>query len=355
MPNLSRSYFKPLLVSVLIHLLIFLLTTIVYKPKKFPIIVDGILADIVVQSNKNKRPSLVHRSILLPVELPNASYMNNPTRKQLGLHPAKSVNEISSVLPKHIVSDSISWSTVSDIPLGTNQTDTNTKISGQSPKLVEPVFETSKIQPSVPAFRRSQPYLSLETPSNDLSLMTPADLALIKIAYHITRIETQKLDLVFVIDASQSMKNDIESVRLHLSRMTDYFEQKGLDFTVGVVAFRNNRGFSIIGWDFEITAQTRSVRKIEKVLGRIKCKGSEKAKDALIKAAKQVKFRAGASRRFILLTDEYASGQSSTREVIEFLKENQISIDVLGRDDHFQRTVSQQLNGIWLPISSLRY
>ena len=63
-------------------------------------------------------------------------------------------------------------------------------------------------------------------------------------------------------------KNDIESVRLHLSRMTDYFEQKGLDFIVGVVAFRNNRGFSIIGWDLEITAQTRSVRKIEKVLGR---------------------------------------------------------------------------------------
>jgi len=281
--------------------------------------------------------------------------MDSRTQKKSGLQPTKSVNEISSVLPKHIVSDNISWSTVSDIPLGTNQANTNIKISEQSSKLPEPVFEIRKIQPSVPVFRRNQPYLSLEKPSSDLSLMTPADLALIKIAYHITRIETQKLDLVFVIDASQSMKNDIESVRLHLGRMTDHFEQKGLDFTVGVVAFRNNRGFSIIGWDFEITAQTRSVRKIEKVLGRIKCKGSEKAKDALIKAAKQVRFRAGASRRFILLTDEYASGQSSTREVVEFLKENQINVDVLGRDDHFQRTVSEQLNGIWLPISSLRY
>ena len=352
---MSRSYFKPLLISVLIHLLIFLLTTIVYKPKKFPTIVDGILADIVVQSNKNKRLSLVRRPILLPVELPNVSYMDNPTRKQLGFQSTESVNEISSVLPRHIVSDNISWSTISDIPLGTNQANTNTKISGQSSKLPEPVSENRKIQPLVPAFRRSQPYLSLGTSSTDLSLMTPADLALIKIAYHITRIETQKLDLVFVIDASQSMKNDIESVRLHLSRMTDYFEQKGLDFTVGVVAFRNNRGFSIIGWDLEITAQTRSVRKIEKVLGRIRCRGSEKAKDALIKAAEQVKFRTDASRRFILVTDEYASGQASAQKVMEILKQKQISVDVLGRDDHFQRTISQKSNGIWLPISSLRY
>lgn len=316
--------------------------------------VDEILAHIIVQKDKNRRPSL-RRSILPSVKTPNFSYMDSPTQKKSGLQPTKSVNEISSVLPKHIVSDNISWSTVSDIPLGTNQANTNIKISGQSSKLPEPVFEIRKIQPSVPVFRRNQPYLSLEKPSSDLSLMTPADLALIKIAYHITRIETQKLDLVFVIDASQSMKNDIESVRLHLGRMTDHFEQKGLDFTVGVVAFRNNRGFSLIGWDFEITAQTRSVRKIEKVLGRIKCKGSEKAKDALIKAAKQVKFRSGASRRFVLVTDEYASGQASTQQVMEILKQKQISVDVLGRDDRFQQIISQQSNGIWLPISSLQY
>ena len=122
-----------------------------------------------------------------------------------------------------------------------------------------------------------------------------------------------------------------------------------------MVAFRNNRGFSIIGWDLEITAQTRSVRKIEKVLGRIRCRGSEKAKDALIKAAEQVKFRVDASRRFILVTDEYASGQASAQKVMEILKQKQISVDVLGRDDHFQRTISQKSNGIWLPISSLRY
>ena len=98
-----------------------------------------------------------------------------------------------------------------------------------------------------------------------------------------------------------------------------------------------------------------TILKIKKALKKIRCRGSEKAKDALVQAANQVKFRAQACRRFILLTDEYASGHASTRQVIEILQQNQISVDILGRDDHFQRAVSQQSNGIWLPISSLRY
>ena len=75
--------------------------------------------------------------------------MDNPTRKQLGFQTTESVNEISSVLPRYIVSDNISWSTISDIPLGTNQTNTNTKISGQSSKLPDPVSENRKIHPLV--------------------------------------------------------------------------------------------------------------------------------------------------------------------------------------------------------------
>ena len=43
------------------------------------------------------------------------------------------------------------------------------------------------------------------------------------------------------------------------------------------------------------------------------------------------------------------------KQAPKILKQKQISVDVLGRDDHFQRTISQKSNGIWLPISSLRY
>ena len=186
--------------------------------------------------------------------------------------------------------------------------------------------------------------------------MTPSDLVLAKIGRHIvTTTPKQELDLVFIIDASQSMKNDIESVRLHLTQMTDLLEENGIDFTVGIVAFRDHQGFSIVGWDFEITAQTRSILKIKKALKKIRCRGSEKAKDALIQAANEVQFRPQAARRFILVTDEYATGEASTQQVLAVLNHKKISVDILGRDERFQRTLSRQCQGIWLPISNLRY
>ncbi len=323
---------------------------VLYRPKKKPFIPDTIVADILVESIKRE---LIPRRIIRPtVQGPVLSNVANSLGTKVFLRPTNLINT-QPISPIPVASKNMSWLTISDIPFNTNKT--KTEISNQSLSLPESVIEVSKIRPVAPTFKRDQFNLSPDISSTDLSMMTPADLALTKIADHIIRTTSQKLDLVFIVDASQSMKNDIESVRLHLTRMTDQFAQKEMDFTIGVIAFRNNRGFSVIGWDFEITAQTKSVKKIEKVLGRIKCRGSEKAKDALVQAANQVKFRAQACRRFILLTDEYASGQASTRKVIEILQQNQISVDILGRDDHFQRAVSQQSNGIWLPISSLRY
>ena len=244
--------------------------------------------------------------------------------------------------------------TVSDIPLGT--ADTTIGPITQAEKQQKAEVEIRRVRPIVRSVKRNPPQLSIRTPAADLLLMTSSDLVLAKIGRHIVATTSkQKLDLVFIIDASQSMKNDIESVRLHLTQMTDLLEENGIDFTVGIVAFRDHQGFSIVGWDFEITAQTKSILKIKKALKKIRCRGSEKAKDALIQAANEVRFRPQAARRFILVTDEYATGEASTQQVLAVLNRKKISVDVLGRDEHFQRTLTRQCQGIWLPISSLRY
>ena len=197
--------------------------------------------------------------------------------------------------------------------------------------------------------------LENQTTLSDVSRLTQPDVALIKIGHHL--LKTRKgdtLDIVFVIDASKSMRNDIDAVRNHLNQMTDLLNSAELDFTVGLVAFRDGTSFSLLGWDFQVTPQTTSIQEIKKKLAAIHCRGGEKALDALVQAAAKVKFRRGAERRFILVTDEYVSGSYSPKRVLRKLKSEKISVNVIGRDEPFQKMLVQGTGGLWIPISSLR-
>ena len=76
-------------------------------------------------------------------------------------------------------------------------------------------------------------------PTSDLGGLTLPDLALNRIAKHIIASRhTNLVDIVFIIDGSGSMKNDVDAVREHLNSMTKQFESAGIDFTIGIVAFR---------------------------------------------------------------------------------------------------------------------
>ena len=197
--------------------------------------------------------------------------------------------------------------------------------------------------------------LENQTMLSDVSHLTQPDVALIKIGHHL--LKTRKgdtLDIVFVVDASKSMRNDIDAVRNHLNQMTDLLKSAELDFTVGLVAFRDGTSFSLLGWDFQVTPQTTSIGEIKKKLAAIHCRGGEKALDALVQAAAKVKFRRGAERRFILVTDEYVSGSYSPKRVLRKLKSEKISVNIIGRDEPFQKMLVQGTGGLWIPISSLR-
>ena len=197
--------------------------------------------------------------------------------------------------------------------------------------------------------------LENETMLSEVSHLTQPDVALVKIGHHLLKTRRgDSIDIVFVIDASKSMRNDIDAVRNHLNQMTDLLESADLDFTVGLVAFRDGTSFSLLGWDFQVTPQTTSIQEIKKKLAAIHCRGGEKALDALVQAAAKVKFRRGAERRFILVTDEYVSGSYSPKKVLRKLKSEKISVNVIGRDEPFQKLLVQGTGGLWIPISSLR-
>ncbi len=189
---------------------------------------------------------------------------------------------------------------------------------------------------------------------SDLEGLTLPDLALTKVGKHIVaNRSTDLVDVVFVVDGSGSMKNDIDAVREHLNNMTDLFDSAGMDFTIGVVAFRAGTGYGLLGLDFEVIPQTRSISQIKKVLSQLKFRGDENGLDALIRAADEITFRRAAEVHFIFVTDEYVSGAYSSMDVVMKMKTSRIKVDVIGRDEPFQKFIAKSTGGLWLPISSL--
>ncbi len=195
--------------------------------------------------------------------------------------------------------------------------------------------------------------------SDKFQVYSEADLPFVKalqeIAQHVVDVKSsRKVDVVFIIDKSGSMENSIDTVRRHLDRMIDRLRAAEMDFTLGVVSFHHSMVYEWLGMDIKISPQTTNAEEIKKLLRSMKVSGGERALDALMKAIEQVKFRPGADRHFILITDEYVSGTYPVDEVLRAAKRAGITIDVLGRDEPFQRTIAEQTGGIWTPIQSIK-
>ena len=193
----------------------------------------------------------------------------------------------------------------------------------------------------------------------DLQIYADADIpfiqALEEIARHVVKVrKSHKVDIVFIIDTSESMANDIDAVRRHLNRMIDRFQLAGVDFTLGVVRFHHSLIYEWLGMDITISPQTSNVDEVRETLRSIKVSGGERALDALMKSISKVEFRPGADRHFLLITDEYVKGTYPVPEVLKAAKRAKITIDVLGRDEVFQRTIAEQTGGIWTPIKKVR-
>ena len=195
--------------------------------------------------------------------------------------------------------------------------------------------------------------------AEDLQVYPEGDLpfiqALEEIAQHVVKVrKSHKVDIVFIIDTSESMQNDIDAVRRHLNRMIDRFEVVGLDFTLGVVRFHHSLVYEWLGMDITISPQTSNVEEVREILRSIDVSGGERALDALMEAIKKVEFRPGADRHFLLVTDEYVQGTYPVPEVLKAAKRAKITIDVLGKNEVFQKTIAEQTGGIWTSITKFR-
>jgi hypothetical protein len=160
-----------------------------------------------------------------------------------------------------------------------------------------------------------------------------------------SRTETA-VDLVFLLDISGSMIDNIRAVGRQLNRMITVFEEKGVDFTLGIVIFRYLEGDTIIH------PQTRDSEKYKRLLTShvVAAAGDERAHNAIVKTIRRVNFREGVNRRFILVTDEPSKGSYTLPEVLAQCFQNNITIDVIGINHTTHRALTSKTGGLWFPI-----
>ena len=154
------------------------------------------------------------------------------------------------------------------------------------------------------------------------------------------------VDIIFLLDISGSMIDNIRAVGRQLTTMVSVFEDKGIDFKLGIVIFRYLEGDTI-------THQpTRDVEKYKHLLTThvVAAAGDERAHNAIIKAIRRVEFRSDAKRRFVLVTDEASKGTYTLNDVLRQCWENKIIMDVIGINHHTHKALTSKTGGLWYPI-----
>jgi len=162
------------------------------------------------------------------------------------------------------------------------------------------------------------------------------------------------IDVVFVIDTSSSMSNDIKAVAYHLSEMIDVYKFSGIDYALGLTKFyepikRYGKRGSII----EVGQLTREFWEYQLDLYSIVPGGNENALDAIKKTVNEMRFRATSKKHLILVTDEpFTSLKGLTVEdSIALCREFGIFVNVIGlSSDKEHQLLASETNGKWHPI-----
>lgn len=175
--------------------------------------------------------------------------------------------------------------------------------------------------------------------------------------------KTGKEDIVFIVDASGTMEDNIAAVARYLNKMIDVFEESDLDYTIGVIQFKRVLKVN----DIRVSEQTKELPQIRKILRSIECEGDERALDAIEIGLTQVDFRNPVDKTFVLVTDEPLVPRTATRrirqgislkemmpgdfqEMVEMCRSSGVKVSVLGIEDKLHKSLAKKTEGLLFQI-----
>ncbi len=168
---------------------------------------------------------------------------------------------------------------------------------------------------------------------------------------------TKKVDVVFVLDETASMTDNIRGIRAYVDFLFEAFDREGHDATFGLVTFTD---------ETRKYGRTDDLGTFKNWLFKIGVDGggdiAEAGLDGLMAAVTETKFRKGAQRFIVLASDgafhdaDY-NGKSdySLDQVIETLQNAQVRVDVIGIDYLPIRQIALATGGTWRAIPGRGY
>ncbi len=179
--------------------------------------------------------------------------------------------------------------------------------------------------------------------------------ALRNIADHVigTR-ELDKVNVVFVLDTSASMRDNIQQVAANLYSMSDAFDYVNLEYHFGMAEFSVRRE----GQQLQIRSLMPDVGMLRRRMQKTTLSGTEHALDALIDTLGYIDFHADADKYLILVTDEPATTRLKKEDaytamrakVLSRYQLEQIHVNVLGHPEPFQQQLAEETGGLWQRI-----
>lgn len=201
----------------------------------------------------------------------------------------------------------------------------------------------------------SEPGMGQGGTSGKIYANNPFAHALKRIADHVisTR-ETDRVNVVFVIDTSASMRDNIQQVANHLNIMTDEFDTIKLEYHLGMSEFSVRRN----GQRIKTNSLRPDVGLIRRNMQRARLSGDEHALDALVDTLNFMEFHPDADKHLVLVTDEPATtimaldnGAAEMRaRIIRDCVSREIHANVLGFIEPFQKQLAEETDGLWQEI-----
>ena len=142
------------------------------------------------------------------------------------------------------------------------------------------------------------------------------------------------IDVVFLVDASGSMGDNIKAVSEHLVNMINVYEASDIDYELGLTEFATRQGRNVI----KVHQLTDSMKDYKLNLLSIIPRGDERALDAIAQTVQELEFRATSKKHFIIVTDEPLESlkNRTIEKAIALCREFGIYVNVLGYTE--QRT-----------------
>ena len=166
--------------------------------------------------------------------------------------------------------------------------------------------------------------------------------------------DSPTVDIVFLLDTSGSMEDNIRAVGRRLIDMVEIFQAEQLDFTMAMVPFK------YLAQHFH--QPTKDYQRYERLLENLECSGAERAYNAIVKSITRINFRPEARRRFILITDAPFTGSYTIQEVLQRCWAAEITLDIIGgvtdrteaddplKAEREQKALARKTGGMWFPI-----